>query len=96
MRIMMHIPMGMGDSKQMILEGQVDAGLVAQAWLDAPEVEKFRITEHLTAYTNPQDDTYEYNERVSYVMHEIANVVMALQGDVCILLEEGAGEALLR
>tara|TARA_B100001109_G_C18793805_1_gene441439 strand:- start:774 stop:998 length:225 start_codon:yes stop_codon:yes gene_type:complete len=73
----------------------MDAKDVAEYLLKADRVVRHKLAEHIFAYTHEQDGTYDYNGRMTFVCEKVFGILTALQGDVCILLEQGAGEALL-
>ena len=93
MRVMVVIPNGleMQPSPKLLNDG-VSAIEAAQYILNTDTVETHKIAEHVYAYTHEQDGTYEYNGRVAYVIKQVFGILTALEGEVCILLEEGAGE----
>ena len=97
MRFMVKIPSGLEPQPPptMIMDGR-DAFEVAQLLLEADNIKEHKITEHVYAYTHEQDGTYEYNERLAFVCEQIFGVLTALEGEVCVLIEDGAEEHLLR
>ena len=83
---MLKIPNGLQTQPDpYLLEDNMDATNVAD-----------KLEEHIYAYTHEQDGTYDYNARMAFVCQQVFGVLTALEGEVCILLEDGAGEHLLR
>lgn len=79
-----------------LLNDSIDAEDVAEHLLKADKVVRHKLAESIYAYTHEQDGTYDYNGRMAFVCEKVFGILTALQGDVCILLEDGAGEHLLR
>jgi hypothetical protein len=97
MRAMVKIPSGLEPQPPpTIIEGDGDAIVVARLLLDADNIIEHKIAEHVYVYTHEQDGTYEYNERLAFVCEKIFGVLTALEGEVCILIEDGAEEHLLK
>ena len=94
---MVVIPNGleMQPEPQLLMDG-ADAVEAAQYLLKADKVVRHKLAENIYAYTHEQDGTYDYNGRLAFVCQKVFGVLTALEGEVCILLEDGAGEHLLR
>ena len=94
---MVVIPNGleMQPEPKLLMDG-TDTIEAAQYLLKADKVVRHKLTEHIYAYTHEQDGTYDYNGRLAFVCQQVFGILTALEGDVCILLEDGAGEHLLR
>ena len=94
---MLKIPNGLQTQPDpYLLEDNMDAANVAEYLLKADKVVRHKLEEHIYAYTHEQDGTYDYNARMAFVCQQVFGVLTALEGEVCILLEDGAGEHLLR
>ena len=97
MRVMVVIPNGLEmQPNPKLLNDGVSAVEAAQYLLKADKVVRHKLEEHIYAYTHEQDGTYDYNARMAFVCQQVFGVLTALEGEVCILLEDGAGEHLLR
>ena len=62
------------------------AALFAADLMDSHGVLEYEINTEIVAFSMVQDGTYDYNRRLTFVLENVADIKVALEGDVCLFL----------